>query len=251
MTRAVLESRDLKVTFGGVTALAGVDITCAKGELTGLIGPNGAGKTTFIDAVTGFLPSNTTGQVLLDGADVTGMPPHALAQLGLTRTWQSLELFDDIDVSANLAVASRSLTLRRAVKGMWKRDRSDRVDEVLEQFDLTGVRERLPRDLSLGQRKLVGIARAVVARSRIVLLDEPASGLDRKETAWLGDRLRAMIDGGSTLLLVDHDMDLVLSVCDRIQVLEFGVVIANGTPTEIRHDPRVGEAYLGEAAQVT
>ena len=236
----------LRVAFGGVEALAGVDITCRQGELTGLIGPNGAGKTTFIDAVTGFLPSNASGVVLLDGEDISSAPPHELSQRGLNRTWQSLELFDDIDVWSNLAVASQPLTLRKAVTGLWRRQSDERIEEVLERFDLADVRSRLPQELSLGQRKLVGIARAMVARSRIVLLDEPAAGLDRAETVWLGVLLRAMVEDGSTLLLVDHDMNLVLSVCDRIFVLEFGSVIAEGTPDEIRQDRRVVEAYLGE-----
>lgn len=242
----MLESRGLRVAFGGVVALAGVDIACRQGELTGLIGPNGAGKTTFIDAVTGFLPSNASGTVLLDGEDISSVSPHMLSKRGLNRTWQSVELFDDIDVWSNLAVASQPLTLGQAVTGLWRCGRDERIEEVLERFELTGVRSRLPRELSLGQRKLVGIARAMVAQSRIVLLDEPAAGLDRAETAWLGARLSAMADDGATLLLVDHDMDLVLSVCDRIWVLEFGSVIAEGTPEQIRRDPRVVEAYLGE-----
>ncbi len=244
-TAPVLETEDLRVSFGGVRALRGVDIDCRSGELTGLIGPNGAGKTTFIDAVTGFLPANATGTVRLDGTDVTGLAPHALSWRGLNRTWQTGELFDDIDVVSNLSVASQPLTLRRAVAGLWRKDRSDRIDEVLEQLGLTAVAARLPRELSQGQRKMVGIARAMVARSRIVLLDEPAAGLDRNETVWLGKRLREMVDAGAALMLVDHDMNLVLSVCDRIHVLEFGAVIATGAPAEIRNDQRVVDAYLG------
>lgn len=251
MNSAVLATDGLRVSFGGVHALTGVSMDCRAGELTGLIGSNGAGKTTFIDAVTGFLPANATGSVRLDGDEITGLAPHLVSRRGLNRTWQAGELFDDIDVAANLSVASEPLTLRRGLTGLWRNDRSDRIDEVLEQLDLTSVADRLPQELSQGQRKMVGIARALVARSRIVLLDEPAAGLDRNETRWLGERLRDMVDGGASLMLVDHDMDLVLSVCDRIHVLEFGRLIATGTPSEIRSDQRVIEAYLGEGSGAT
>ena len=151
-------------------------------------------------------------------------------------------------MAANLSVASEPLSLRRGLTGLWRNDRCDRIDEVLEQFDLTSVADRLPQELSQGQRKMVGIARALVTQSRIVLLDEPAAGLDRNETRWLGERLRDMVEAGASLMLVDHDMDLVLSVCDRIHVLEFGSLIATGTPSEIRSDRRVIEAYLGEGS---
>ena len=248
MSSPVLATDGLRVSFGGVHALTGVSIDCRVGELTGLIGPNGAGKTTFIDAVTGFLPANATGSVRLDGNEVTGLAPHVVSQRGLSRTWQSGELFEDIDVAANLSVASEPLSLRRGLTGLWRNDRCDRIDEVLEQFDLTSVADRLPQELSQGQRKMVGIARALVTQSRIVLLDEPAAGLDRNETRWLGERLRDMVEAGASLMLVDHDMDLVLSVCDRIHVLEFGSLIATGTPSEIRSDRRVIEAYLGEGS---
>ncbi|MBT7126162.1 MAG: ABC transporter ATP-binding protein [Gemmatimonadales bacterium] len=249
MTTPALETRNLRVSFGGVRALDGVDIDCRAGELTGLIGPNGAGKTTFIDAVTGFLPANATGEVRLDGEDVTGRAPHVLGRQGLNRTWQSGELFDDIDVRSNLSVASEPLTMRRAITGLWRSERSDRINEVLEQLELADVADRLPEKLSQGQRKLVGLARALVAESRIVLLDEPAAGLDRNETIWLGERLRGLVDNGAALMLIDHDMDLVLSVCDRIHVLQFGNLIASGTPAEIRNNAQVIEAYLGEGVE--
>ena len=245
MTTPVLQSRALRVNFGGVRALDHVQLDCREGELTGLIGPNGAGKTTFIDAVTGFLPNNATGEVLLDGVSVLGRAPHDLGRRGLNRTWQAAELFEDISVESNLSVACERLTWSRVATGLWRRHRDARVDEALDRFGLQDVRGRLARELSQGQRKLVGLARAVVARSRIVLLDEPAAGLDRTETAWLGRLLRSMVDDGATLLLVDHDMDLVLAVCDRIHVLNFGSLIATGTPEEIRNDPQVVAAYLG------
>jgi ABC-type branched-subunit amino acid transport system ATPase component len=242
----VLETKDLIVRFGGVTAVDSVSLDCRKGQLTGLIGPNGAGKTTFIDAVTGFLPQNALGRVLLDGSDISGLAPHRISHLGLARTWQSLELFDDITVRNNLEVASVRLTPLGAVRDYFLGTRTDdRTDRILELLDLTDIADRHPTDLSQGQRKLVGVGRALVADAELLLLDEPAAGLDRNETTWLGDRLRSLIDAGYTMLLVDHDMSLVLRVCDRIHVLEYGSLIATGSPDEIRGDPRVISAYLG------
>jgi branched-chain amino acid transport system ATP-binding protein len=243
---AVLETTGLTVRFGGLLAVSSVDLDCRRGELTGLIGPNGAGKTTFIDAITGFLPRNASGQVVLDGSDVSGWAPHRLAQAGLCRTWQSLELFDDITVRANLDVASRPLTFVNGLADYFTGSQGDeRVDEVLNTLNLSGVADRRPNELSQGQRKLVGVGRALVADARLLLLDEPAAGLDRRETVWLGTQLRRIVDAGTPVLLVDHDMGLVLSVCDRIHVLEFGQLIATGTPEEIRTSDEVIAAYLG------
>ncbi len=243
----VLQTRGLTVQFGGVVAVDGVDLDCLPGQLTGLIGPNGAGKTTLINAVTGFVAS--TGAVELAGEDVTGWKPHHLAHHGLNRTWQSLELFDDVSVRANLDVAVRRLSLVDSFKDYWTGSVSDeRVDHVLGMLGLMDVADRTPRELSHGRRKMVGVARALVTRSTVLLLDEPAAGLDRAETVWFGEQLMSLVAGGYSMLLVDHDMSLVLTVCDRIHVLEGGTVIATGTPQEIRHDERVIAAYLGGAS---
>ncbi len=243
---AVLQATDLTVRFGGVVALDRVSIDCRSGELTGLIGPNGAGKTTLIDAVTGFLPQNTTGRVTFRGLDVLGMAPHRIARSGLTRTWQSLELFDDISVRDNLEVASHHLTPIGAVVDYFRGTAVDeRVDDTIELLGLGAVAERWPRELSQGQRKLVGVGRALVADAALVMLDEPAAGLDRAETVWLGDRLRSLVEAERLMLLVDHDMSLVLRVCDRIHVLESGRLVTTGRPDQIRDDPRVVAAYLG------
>lgn len=248
--KTVLQTRGLTVTFGGLTAVNGVDLDCRAGELTGLIGPNGAGKTTFIDAVTGFLPNNAAGQVELDGVDVFGSPPHKLAHRGLTRTWQTLELFDDITVRENLTAASEPLGLRELAQDFFRpRKVPDRVEEVIELLDFAEIADRKPSDLSQGQRKMVGVGRALAAPStRVLLLDEPAAGLDKAETDWFGEQLRALVDQGVTMLLIDHDMGLVLSVCDRIHTLVFGSLIASGTPTEVRNDPDVIKAYLGSGS---
>jgi branched-chain amino acid transport system ATP-binding protein len=243
---AVLQTDGLTVRFGGLVAVDSVDLDCSPGQLTGLIGPNGAGKTTFIDAVTGFLPQNTAGQVVFERSDVLGLSPYRLAHKGLCRTWQSLELFDDITVRANLDVASRRLTFSRGIRDYFTGSHGDeRVDEVLDTLNLTAVADRHPAELSQGQRKLVGVGRALVAEARLLLLDEPAAGLDRKETVWLGIQLRRIVESGIPILLVDHDMRLVLSVCDRIHVLEFGRLIASGPPAEIRTNAQVIAAYLG------
>jgi branched-chain amino acid transport system permease protein len=227
----VLRVNGLSVAFGGVHALNDVDIEVREGELVGLIGPNGAGKTTLVDAVTGFV--RFTGTVELDGRDVGRMPPYQRARLGLGRTWQSTDLFDDLDVRENLTVA----------------DGTGEVDAKLSLVGLDVAGEAMPGQLSQGQRKLVGIARALASNPRVLCLDEPAAGLDTNESQELGARLRELADRGQSTLLIDHDMGLVLSICDRVVVLEFGRVIADDAPDVVRRDPNVISAYLGGGSQ--
>jgi branched-chain amino acid transport system ATP-binding protein len=246
---ALLEVEGLSVTFGGLKAVAELDLTVEEGTLVGLIGPNGAGKTTCIDALTGFVPCR--GRVTFDGTDITGARPHRRARLGLGRTWQSLELFDDLTVRENLLVAAERQSLggflADFVNPARGRDRSG-VDLALAAVEIADLADRLPTEVSQGQRKLVGVARALAAQPRLVCMDEPAAGLDSDESRHLGRQLRRLVDAGTTVLLVDHDMGLVLDVCDRIHVIEYGRKIAEGPPSEISRDPVVVEAYLGTTA---
>jgi branched-chain amino acid transport system ATP-binding protein len=252
MLEPLLRLDDVSVSYGGVRALDRVSFDVSGGSLHGLIGPNGAGKTTTLDALTGFTPHR--GRVHFDGEDLTGWPPHARARRGLVRTWQSLELFEDLTVLENCRVATARQGIRVTLGelvGMHRRaDASDGadVDWAIDLLGLGPIVHRRPSELSLGQRKLAALARALARRPRMLLLDEPAAGLDTGESQALGERLTQVVAGGVTLLLVDHDMGLVLGVCDRVTVLDFGRVIAEGTPEQIRYDHRVVEAYLGEAS---
>jgi branched-chain amino acid transport system ATP-binding protein len=244
----VLVTAGLSVRFGGVHAVEDVDLVVEEGQLVGLIGPNGAGKTTFVDAITGFV--RYTGTVSLDGRELDGLPPHARARRGLARTWQSTELFDDLTVRENLDVgAERPSFLALAAEVVGRRIAPGPApDEALQLLQLGPIADAMPSELTQGQRKLVGVARAIAMQPRLLCLDEPAAGLDTHESEELGRRLRQIADAGTTTLLIDHDMGLVLTICDRIVVLEFGRVIAAGPPGVVRHDARVVEAYLGGGA---
>jgi branched-chain amino acid transport system ATP-binding protein len=232
---SVFRATGVQVNFGGVRAVAGVDLEISPGELVGLIGPNGAGKTTFIDAVTGFV--KYTGTVQLDGTPLDGLRPHARAQRGLARTWQTVELFDDLTVRENLTVAAK--------------DGSVSVDAELELLDLKSVADAMPWELSQAERKRAGVGRALVARPRLLCLDEPAAGLDVRQSKEFGELLPGIAKNGTAILLVDHDMGLVLSVCDRVVVLDAGNVIAQGTPAQIRGDENVIAAYLGHSSAIS
>ncbi len=238
----------VSVRFGGLQALSGIDLTVPTGEITGLIGPNGAGKTTCFNVLTG-LQVPTTGRVELGGVDVTGWPPHRRGRAGLARTFQRLELFARMTVEDNLTAAWESAR-PWAVLGRGRRDRIRRVAEVVELLELGPLLGRRAGELSTGQGRMVELGRALCTGPRVLLLDEPSSGLDGAETARFRDVLLEVVGagGGPAVLLVEHDMALVMEVCDRITVLDFGERIAEGTPAGVRADPAVRAAYLGETS---
>jgi branched-chain amino acid transport system ATP-binding protein len=244
----LLDVAGLRVTYGGVVAVSDVDLQVTEGTVYGLIGPNGAGKTSMVDALTGYTRP-AAGRIVFDGRDIGALRPYRRARLGLARTFQSVELFDDLTVDENLLVASEHVTVASALRDLFLPHRPPNrtgVDWAISVCGLEDVIDRYPSEISLGKRKLVGIGRALARQPRLVLLDEPAAGLDTDESTELGRRLRALPEEyGVTVFLIDHDMGLVLSVCDYLMVLDFGRQIAAGTPAEIRDDQRVIEAYLG------
>jgi branched-chain amino acid transport system ATP-binding protein len=246
--RPLIEASGVTMRFGGVTALADVDLTVERGGITGLIGPNGAGKTTLFNVITGVLQPQK-GAVHLDGTDVTTWPAHRRGRAGVSRTFQRLELFTGLTVHDNL-LAAWEASVPGAVLGRRRRDGRRIVAEVLSDLDLDSVADRLAGTLPTGLGRLVELARALVVAPRVLLLDEPSSGLDPGETAHFRDVLRRVAgrsDGEPAVLLVEHDVALVMELCDRITVLDFGNVIAVGSPAEVRSDQRVIAAYLGES----
>jgi branched-chain amino acid transport system ATP-binding protein len=243
----VLRAAGLSVAYGGNHALSDFDLDVPEGALIGLIGPNGAGKTTFIDAVSGF--TRSTGKVELGGAEISRLGPDQRARQGLARTWQSIELFDELTVRDNLGIAAHRPTPRQAILEIitGRRPNEDGIDAALDALGIAHLADERSEDLTHGQRKLVGVARALVARPRVLLLDEPAAGLDTGESEALGRRLRSIVSSGVPILLIDHDMGLVLGACDYVHVLDFGRKIAEGAPGEVRANPAVIDAYLGGA----
>jgi branched-chain amino acid transport system ATP-binding protein len=231
-----LAIQDLTVRFGRHRAVDGVSLDVAAGSVVGVVGPNGAGKTTVVDAVTGLVPA--TGTVGLGGRPVGHLPAHRRAALGMSRTFQSLELFEDLTVAENLAVAAGNGGRDRpgGGKAMARAAGLAGVDDVLDAF---------PGDLPHDRRKQVALARALAARPAVLLLDEPAAGLDAAGRAALAETLRALAGDGAGVVVVDHDVDLVLGVCDEVAVLDGGRLVAHGPPGEVRNDPAVAAAWLG------
>ena len=249
MAQPLLRVDRLSVSYGGLRAVDSVSMEVPTGSIVGLIGPNGAGKTTFVDALTGFTPS--TGDVVFDGESIAGLAAHERTRRGLSRTFQSMELFEDLTVRENLQTASGSRHWWSVFRDLFLPSRARTDDDLqyaLELLQLKDVLDEQPNEMSHGQRKLVSVARALVSRPKLLLLDEPAAGLSSSDSVEFGRELRKLQQTGMTTFLIDHDMGLVLSACDYIYVLEFGKLIAEGPPSTIRTDERVINAYLGAHA---
>ncbi|MCB0964273.1 MAG: ABC transporter ATP-binding protein [Acidimicrobiales bacterium] len=240
---STLEVHEVSVNFGGNMAVNGVSLSVDEGQIVGLIGPNGAGKTTTFNVITG-LQAPTRGTVRLDGDDITKLAAHKRARRGVARTFQRLELFGSLTVRDNLRTAAE---LRRRSG----EDPRTVADQVAERVGLTEVSEQRADSLSTGKARLVELGRALACHPRVLLLDEPASGLDEQETDEFAGILRSLADEGLGILIVEHDVPLVMRLCEEITVLNFGTVLAAGTPTEVQKDPAVIDAYLGQEAGVS
>ncbi|WP_127782365.1 ABC transporter ATP-binding protein [Rhodococcus sp. X156] len=237
----LLESRDITVRFGGLVAVNNVSISIEPATITGLIGPNGAGKTTLFNTITG-LQRPSAGKILLDGEDITKMRPPKRAHRGLARTFQRLELFMSLSVRDNIRVAG---DIHNA-NGRSKRiDVNAETDRVLELCGLGDIATQDVSDIPTGRARVVELARALMTEPRVLLLDEPASGQTEHETDQFADLLVQLAAGGLAICLVEHDLPLVMRVCSMIHVLDFGSLLASGTPEQVRQDPAVIAAYIG------
>jgi branched-chain amino acid transport system ATP-binding protein len=250
-----LEVRSVTVRFGGITALDDVSLTAAPRRVTGIIGPNGAGKTTLLNVLCGLVRAES-GQIRFDGRELTRLRPHKLAALGIARTLQGVGLFDGLSVAENVMVGATIHARAGFWSGLFGLPRSDRDErqlrklamEALDRVGAADLADAMPGTLAYGLRKRVALARALVAGPRLLLLDEPASGLSESELPELGDLISRLTDDTS-VVVIEHRMDLMMSVCHAMTVLDFGKVIADGTPADVQTSPAVTAAYLGVEAE--
>jgi branched-chain amino acid transport system ATP-binding protein len=247
----VLDIRDVTVRFGGLTALDSVSFAAAPCQVTGVIGPNGAGKTTLLNVLCGFVRPDS-GRLAFGDADLTGLKPHRLASLGIARTLQNVGLFPGLTVAENVMAGANCLARAGfwpALAGLPRSDRDERALrrralDALDRLGIAEVADSLPGQLPFAHRKRVALARVLVAQPRLLLLDEPASGLTETELPELGQLITNLATDAS-VVVIEHRMDLMMSVCDMIAVLDFGKLIAFGTPGQVQADPAVTDAYLG------
>jgi branched-chain amino acid transport system ATP-binding protein len=244
-----LEVSGTTITFGGIRALNDISLKVLPKQIVGIIGPNGAGKTTTFNVITGAYRPNK-GEVRLDGQTVTAKPSHLIARAGISRTFQNIRLFGDMTVWEHLLVAQphNGLPLRRLLPARWANPQALQcAQEILAFLRLEEVKDRIARSLPYGVQRRVEMARAVAARPKLLLLDEPVAGMNHDEAEEIRQLMLRLRDSGLSILLIEHDMTFVMNLCDYLYVLDFGVVIASGRPDEIRTNPAVLDAYLGHA----
>lgn len=254
----MLSFENVSLSFGGLKAINNLSFEISKDEVTALIGPNGAGKTSVLNVVNRFYKPQE-GSVIFDGIDLLTKAPHEIVDLGIARSFQNVALFKELSVADNLKVGSDHRTNVGLLRNTFRtpncrrheREAQSDAHEILEFLEIPDLARKRAGDLAFGHQKLVDIGRALIAKPKLLLLDEPAAGMAEGQKIWLGEKIRQIPSRfGATVLLIDHDMRLVLGVSTRVLVVEFGIKIAEGTPTEIREDPRVIAAYLGEESGV-